>query len=56
MDIHNYENVLIYIPTYRKVARTRLSRLVAHPSIFTLFIKGKFDGYVLSLFAQRVQN
>ena len=31
---------------YRKVASSRLSRLVAHPSIFRLFMKGKFDAYV----------
>ena len=32
------------------------SRLVAHPRIFRLFIKGKFDAYVLWPFAQRIQN
>ena len=32
---------------YRKVASSRLSWLVAHPSIFRLFMKGKFDAYVL---------
>ena len=32
---------------YCKVASSRLSRLVAHPSIFKLFMKGKFDAYVL---------
>ena len=32
---------------YRKVASSRLSRLVAHLRIFRLFIKGKFDPYVL---------
>ena len=32
---------------YCKVASSRLSRLVAHPSIFELFMKGKFDAYVL---------
>ena len=32
---------------YRKVASSRLSRLVAHLRLFRLFMKGKFDGYVL---------
>ena len=32
---------------YRKVASSRLSQLVAHSRIFTLFLKGKFDAYVL---------
>ena len=32
---------------YRKVVNSRLSRLVAHPSIFKLFMKGKFDAYDL---------
>ena len=32
---------------YRKVASSGLSRLVAHLRIFRLFIKGKFDAYVL---------
>ena len=32
---------------YRKVASSRLSWLVAYPSIFRLFMKGKFDAYVL---------
>ena len=32
---------------YRKVASIRLSRLIAHPSILRLFMKGKFDAYEL---------
>ena len=32
---------------YRKVVSSRLSRLVAHSRIFRLFMKGKFDTYVL---------
>ena len=32
---------------YRKVASRSTSRLVARPGIFRLFIKGKFDPYVL---------
>ena len=31
--------------TYRKVASSKLSRLVAHPSTFRMFRKGKFDAY-----------
>ena len=42
--------------TYRKVASSRLSRLVAHLRIFRLFMKGKIDDYVLWLLAKRVQN
>ena len=36
-----------YILTYRKVASRSTSRLVARPRIFRLFMKGKFDAYVL---------
>ena len=32
---------------YRKVASRSTSRLVAHPSIFRMFMKEKFDAYVL---------
>ena len=32
---------------YRKVASRSTSRLVARPRIFRLFMKGKFDAYVL---------
>ena len=38
------------------VGSSRLFQLVAHPSIFRLFMKGKFDAYVLWSLAQRVQN
>jgi hypothetical protein len=41
---------------YHKVASSRQSRLVANPSIFRLFLKGKFDGYIMWSLAQRVQN
>ena len=41
---------------YRKVVSSWLSWLVAHPSIFKLFMKGKFDAYLLWPLAQRVQN
>ena len=40
--------------SYRKVASSRLSWLVAHFHIFRLFMKGKFDAYVP--LAKRVQN
>ena len=33
--------------TYRKVANSSLSRLVAHFQIFRSLMKGKFDAYVL---------
>ena len=35
--------------TYRKVASSRLSRLVAHFHIFRLFMKGKFDTYACTM-------
>ena len=41
---------------YCKVASSRLSQLVAHPIIFRMFMKEKFDAYVLWALAQRVQN
>ena len=40
-------------PVYRKVASSSLSRLVAHFWIFRLFMKGKFDAYVLVTFDQK---
>ena len=43
-----------YFLTYRKVASSRLSRLVAHFWIFRLLMKGKFDAHVLWPLAQRV--
>ena len=42
--------------TYRKVASSRLFRLIAHLRIFRLFMKGKFDAYVLWSLAKIVQN
>ena len=33
---------------HRKVTSSRLSRLVAHPSIFRMFMKGKFDALAKS--------
>ena len=41
---------------YRKVASSRLSRLVAHTGIFRLFMKGNFDAYVLWPLDKMVQN
>ena len=41
---------------YRKVASSRLSRLVAHPRIFRRLMKGKFDPYVLWPLAKKFQN
>ena len=42
---------------YRKFgSSSRLSRLVAHLRIFRLFMKGKFDAYVLWRLAKKVQN
>ena len=40
----------------RKVASSRLSQLVAHLRIFRLFMKGKFDAYVLWPLAKKYQN
>ena len=37
----------ISLTAYCKVASSRLSRLVAHPIIFRLFMKGNFDAYAL---------
>ena len=41
---------------YRKVASSRLSRLVAHFHIFRLFMKENFDAYVLWPLDKMVQN
>ena len=41
---------------YRKVASSGMSRLVAHPSNFRMFMKGKFDSYVLWPLAKSFQN
>ena len=42
--------------TYRKVASSRLSRLVAHSRIFRRLMKGKFEAYVLWPLAKKFQN
>ena len=44
------------IAKYCTVTRRSTSQLVAHPRIFRLFIKVKFDSYVLWTLGQRVQN
>ena len=41
---------------YCKVVSSRMSRLVAHPRIFRLFMKGKFDDYLLWSLNKKVQN
>ena len=46
--IYNFGLHLIY----RKVASSSLSWLVAHLRIFIMFMKGKFDAYVLWLLAK----
>ena len=43
----NCHQKYFYIAKYRKVASSRLSRLVANPRIFRRLMKGKFDAYVL---------
>ena len=52
----HFQNLVFEMHTYRKVASSRLYRLVAHSMIFRLFMKGKFDVYVLCPLAKRVQN
>ena len=42
--------------SYRKVASSRLSQLVANFHIFRLFMKGNFEGYVLWPLDKMVQN
>ena len=48
--------VLNKFNTYREVGSIRLSWLVSHPSLFRMFMKEKFDAYVLWPSAKRVQN
>ena len=47
MSIHNLLWYDLRFNTYRKVASRSTSRLVARPRIFRLFMKEKFDAYVL---------
>ena len=52
-----YQDYRLYRKTtYRKVASSRLSWLVAHPSTFRMFIKGKFDTYALWSLTRSFQN
>ena len=53
---NNSTNAVFLTNTYRKVASSRLSRLVAHPRIFRGFTKGKFDANVLWHLAIKFQN
>ena len=46
----------LVIKDYCKVESSRLSRLVAHQSIFRMLMKGKFDAYVLWPLAKSFQN
>ena len=45
-----------YHYTYRKVASSSMSRLVAHLMIFRRLMKGKFDAYVVWPLAKKFQN
>jgi hypothetical protein len=45
-QVSKYIHTIVKIE-YRKVASSRLSQLVAYPRIFRLFVKGKYDAYVL---------
>ena len=59
--LFNLQHLLImfeklFVETYRKVASSRLSRLIAHPRIFRLFMKGNFDAYVMWPLDKMVQN
>ena len=45
--LKEYNTVKLQILAYHEVGNSRLSRLVAHLRIIRLFIKGKFDAYVL---------
>ena len=51
-----FQSFLILVKEYHKVTSSRLSRLVAHLWIFRLFMKGKFDAYVLRPLAKIIQN
>ena len=53
--IHFNPATYIFV-NYLKVASSRLSWLVAHLRIFRMFMKGKFDVYILWTLNKRVQN
>ena len=56
--ITQWQNLPMFVheqfAVYRKVVSSRLSPLVAHLRIFRLFMKGKFDAYVLWPFGPKV--
>ena len=43
----SWSKIVKNVLTYRKVASSSLSWLVAHFQIFRRFIKGKFDAYIM---------
>ena len=47
-SFHAPEVPVYHVTNYRKVASSRLSWLVAHPSTFRIFMQGKFDACVLN--------
>ena len=48
MNVNKSVSIAIVVDLHTvKVASSRLSWLVAHSRIFRLFMKGKFDAYVL---------
>ena len=50
---YNFIQFECYISKYCKVASRSTSWLVAHPRIFRLFMRGKFDGHVPWTYGQR---
>ena len=53
-EIKGWNYLSLGVIKYCKVASSSMSRFVAHPSIFRMFMKGKFDAYVLWPLGQRV--
>ena len=49
-------NCTAYFITYRKIASSSMSWLVAHSQIFSRLMKGKFDAYVLWPLTKKFQN
>ena len=49
-------NCTAYFITYRKIASSSMSWLVAHIQIFRRLMKGKFDAYVLWPLTKKFQN
>ena len=56
ISIKPFVGVKSYKYGYHKNASRSRSWLVAHPRIFRLFMKGKFEAYVLWPLGKRVQN